>query len=129
MKGEVGHFELPADKPERARKFYAAVFGWKMSEVPEMNYTMVRTGLVDDKGMPKAPGYIGGGVVPRGGAVEHPVLTIVVDEISEAEKAIEGGGGQIIQRKQAVGDGSMGYMGYFRDTEGNVVGLYQNPKQ
>jgi uncharacterized protein len=128
MSGEVGHFELPADNTERARKFYAAAFGWKMTQAPGMDYTMVRTGPADEKGMPTAPGYVGGGILPRGGNVTHPVLTIVVDEITEAEKRIEKNGGKILLRKQPIGDGSMGYMGYFRDSEGNVIGVYQAPK-
>jgi predicted enzyme related to lactoylglutathione lyase len=123
MGGEVGHFEIPADKPERARKFYSATFGWKMTEMPEMGYTMVT------KGMPKEPGYIGGGIGKRGGVLEHSVVTIVVDEITAAEKAIEKNGGKILERKKAIGDGSMGWMGYFKDSEGNTVGLYQWPKQ
>lgn len=129
MHGQVGHFEIPADKPERARKFYSATFGWKMSEMPEMEYTMVTTGPGDEKGTPTAPGYIGGGIGKRGGALEHPVVTIVVDEITAAEKDIEKNGGKIVQRKQAIGDGSMGWTAYFKDSEGNVVGLYQWPKQ
>ena len=128
MSGEVGHFEIPADKPERARKFYSATFGWKMSEIPGMDYTMVSTGPVDEKGMPKEPGFIGGGIGKRGGQLKQPVVTIVVDEISDAEKTIERNGGKILQRKKAIGDGSMGHTGYFRDSEGNVVGLYQWPK-
>jgi hypothetical protein len=129
MSGEVGHFEIPADDTQRARKFYTGVFGWKMNEMPGFDYTMVSTGPVDEKGMPKAPGYVGGGIGKRGGPLEHPVVTIVVDEITTAEKAIEKHGGKIVQRKTPIGDGSMGHMGYFKDSEGNIVGLYQWPKQ
>jgi len=128
MSGEVGHFEIPADRPERARKFYATAFGWKMTEVPGMDYTMVSTGPVDEKGMPKEPGFISGGIGPRGGVLEHPVLTIVVEDVSAAEKVVEKNGGKIVQRKKPIGDGSMGFTAYFHDTEGNVVGLYEWPK-
>lgn len=129
MSGEVGHFEIPADDPARARKFYAGVFGWKHTEVPGMDYTMVSTGPVDAEGMPKEPGSIGGGIGKRGGPLEHPVVTIMVDEITTAEKAIEKAGGKILVRKQPIGDGSMGWTGYFKDSEGNTIGLYQWPKQ
>ena len=129
MSGEVGHFEIPADNPERARKFYSSAFGWTMNVMPGMDYTMIGTGPADEKGMPKAPGYIGGGLTKRGGHLEHPTVTIVVEDISAAEKLVEKHGGKIVQRKTPVGDGSMGYMGYFKDSEGNVVGLYQSPKQ
>lgn len=125
MSGEVGHFELPADNPERARKFYSGIFGWKMFEVPGMDYTMVSTGVTDEKGMPQSPGYIGGGIGKRGAQLKHPIVTIVVDDISATEKTIEKHGGKILQKKQAIGDGSMGHTGYFQDSEGNVVGLYQ----
>lgn len=125
MTGQVGHFEIPADNPARARKFYAAAFGWKMNEMPGMDYTMVSTGPVDDKGMPKEPGFVGGGIGKRGGNLMHPVVTIIVDDLLTAEKTIEKNGGKVVQRKQPIGDGSMGFTGYFKDSEGNIVGLYQ----
>lgn len=128
MSGEVGHFEIPADNTERARKFYSETFGWKMKQMPDMDYTMVSTGAVDDEGMPQEPGFIGGGIGKRGGPLEHPIVTIIVDDVSAAEKKIEKNGGKVIQRKQKVGDGSMGWVAYFKDSEGNVVGLYESPK-
>lgn len=129
MSGEVGHFEIPADNTERARKFYSGVFGWKMNVMPEMEYTMVTTGPVDDQGMPKAPGHIGGGIGQRTGHLQHPVVTIMVDEINDVEKVIEKHGGKMLQRKTAIGDGTMGHTAYFKDSEGNVIGLYQWGKQ
>lgn len=128
MTGEVGHFEIPADNAERARKFYSTTFGWKMNELPGMDYTMVSTGPVDKEGRPKIPGFIGGGIGKRGGQLAHPVLTVVVDEITAAEKLIEKNGGKVLVRKQPIGDGSMGHTGYFKDSEGNIIGLYQWPK-
>ncbi|MCI4362999.1 MAG: VOC family protein [Thermoplasmata archaeon] len=129
MSGEVGHFEIPADKPERARKFYSTVFGWKMNEMPGMDYTMVSTGPADENGMPKAPGYIGGGIGKRGTPLEHPVVTILVDDITAAEKVIEKNGGKVTAKKTPIGDGTMGFTGYFKDSEGNTIGLYQMGKQ
>lgn len=129
MSGEVGHFEIPADNVERARKFYSGIFGWKMTEMPGYDYTMVSTGKVDAQGMPAEPGVIGGGITQRGGHVLHPVVTIMVDEISAYEKTIEKNGGKILQRKTPIGDGSMGHTAYFKDSEGNIVGLYQWPKK
>jgi uncharacterized protein len=129
MSGEVGHFEIPADHVERARKFYSKTFGWTMNEMPGTDYTMVGTGAVDEKGMPKEPGYIGGGIGKRGGALEHPVVTIVVDDVGASEKAVEKNGGKVIQHKTAIAGGTMGFSAYFKDSEGNTVGLYEWPKQ
>ena len=125
MSGEVGHFSLPADDLERARKFYSATFGWKMIETPGSDTTMVRTGTTDERGMPKGPGYIGGSIGKRGADLTHPVVWIIVDDIVASEHSIEKHGGKILQRKQPIGDGSMGHTGYFQDSEGNVVALYQ----
>lgn len=130
MSDKVGHFEIPADNTDRARKFYQSVFGWTMNHDPKLDYTIVRTGPTDAQGRPTEPGYIGGGIAKRGGSsmpLKHPAITIVVEEILTVEKSIETQGGKVLQRKQPIGDGSMGYMGYFQDTEGNVIGLYQMP--
>lgn len=126
MSGEVGHFELPAENTERARKFYSTTFGWKLTQMPGMDYTMVQTGAVDDQSMPKEPGYIGGGIGKRGGPLEHTVVTIVVDDVAAAIKKVEKNGGKTVQAKQEI-PGGMGWTAYFRDTEGNIVGLYQSP--
>jgi uncharacterized protein len=128
MSGEVGHFEIPADNTERARKFYSATFGWKMTPVPGMDYTMVHTGATDEKGMPKEAGYISGGIGKRGGPLEHTVVTIVVDDVTAAAKKAEKNGGKIVQPKQDI-PGNMGSTAYVKDTEGNIVGLYQSPKR
>ncbi|MGD0718488.1 MAG: VOC family protein [Thermoplasmata archaeon] len=128
MSGEVVHFEVPADNVDRAGKFYQKIFGWRLTPLPQMNYTMLGTAPVDKDGMPTEPGTINGGMGKRGGPLEHPVFTIMVDEITTTEKEIVKNGGKIIQKKQPIGDGSMGFTGYFRDSEGNVVGLFQQPK-
>jgi len=39
---------------------------------------------------------------------------------------IETGGGKVIRPKMAVGD--MGFAAYFKDSEGNVIGLWENAK-
>ena len=57
---------------------------------------------------------------------EHPVITISVSDIEKAAKKIEKGGGKIVSPKQPVSD--MGFVAYFKDPEGNVIGLWQNAK-
>jgi uncharacterized protein len=51
------------------------------------------------------------------------VLTIGVANIDEAIKQLEGLGGKVVQGKVEVRN--MGINAYFRDTEGNVLGLWQ----
>jgi hypothetical protein len=125
MSGEVVHFEIPSDDVERARKFYHKTFGWRMTPVPEVDYTMVGTTESDENGMPKHPGSINGGLLQRQAPVKHPVFTIMVDDIDKVAKTIEKNGGKILQKKSPIGDGTMGFVGYFKDSEGNAVGLFQ----
>jgi predicted enzyme related to lactoylglutathione lyase len=121
--GKVVHFEIPADNLARAKKFYSTVFGWTMSEFPEMEYTIVRTGESDERGMPKEVGSINGGMLQRQDPVKAPVITIDVDNMDQAAATIEKNGGKIIRPKMPVGD--MGFAAYFKDTEGNIIGLWQ----
>ena len=125
MSGEIVHFELPADDVERAKKFYSKLFGWKLNSMPEMDYTLVQTAGSDENGRPTRPGAINGGMLKRQDFVKAPIVVINVDEIDTVTKAIEKNGGKVLQKKTPIGDGSVGFAAYFRDPEGNVVGLYQ----
>ena len=122
MSGRVVHFELPVDDQERAKAFYAAAFGWDLADVPAMSYTMVTTTPSGDRG-PTEPGAINGGMAGRGGPITAPVITVEVADIDEALATVERLGGRTVQGRAAVGD--MGFTGYFSDSEGNVVGLWQ----
>lgn len=121
---KVIHFEIPADDVSRAEGFYREVFGWKINPVPDMNYTVVHTGPTDENRMVKESGFINGGVMKRSGQFKNPVITIAVENIDEALKIIESHGGHMMQEKIAVGD--MGFSAYFKDSEGNMIGLWQN---
>jgi len=122
---KVVHFEIPADNLARAKRFYNTVFGWKMNEIPEMEYVIVGTEESDEDGMPKETGAINGGMLERQDPVKSPVITINVKSIDQAAATIEKNGGKIIRPKMPAGD--MGFAAYFKDTEGNVIGLWQNP--
>jgi predicted enzyme related to lactoylglutathione lyase len=92
--------------------------------MPEFEYTMVGTVESDQNGMPKEPGAINGGMCKREDPVRSPVITISVDSIDQTAKTIEKNGGKMVRAKMPVGD--MGFTAYFKDSEGNVVGLWQN---
>jgi len=46
---KVVHFEIPADNVERAKKFYQETFSWKITPVPQLNYTLLGTVEIDEK--------------------------------------------------------------------------------
>ena len=120
---KVVHFEIPVDDLERAQKFYKKAFDWMINPIPQMNYTILGTTEVDEMNMPKEPGAINGGMMQRSDSIKCPVITISVENMDEAIKKVESLGGKIVQGKMEVPN--MGITGYFMDTEGNVLGLWQ----
>ncbi len=124
MSGKVVHFEIPFDDGDRARKFYAEAFGWQVTEMPEMHYTMVQTGPTREDGYPTESGYIGGGMMKRESPTDRPVIVVDVEDIDEALKKVEALGGMTVLGRQDVG--GMGWAAYFKDVEGNMMGLWQS---
>jgi predicted enzyme related to lactoylglutathione lyase len=126
MSGKVVHFEIPFDDGDRAHKFYGETFGWQLEPVSGMDYTMAMTGPNDPERGPTEPGFIQGGMFKR--SVEFPAKapTIVIDvpSVDEALRKVEAAGGKTATERTAVGD--MGFAGYFTDTEGNLIGLWEN---
>ena len=124
----VVHFELPADNLDRAKNFYKTAFGWEISQFPGMEYHMVNTTEVDQQTQqPKNPGAINGGMAKRNNEVKNTVITIDTQDIDATLKNIEKLGGKTVQKKQPVAD--MGFTAYFKDTEGNNVGLWQSARR
>ena len=124
MSGRVVHFEIPADDVSRAREFYQTAFGWDLNPIPEVDYTMVNTTPTNEQGMPTDPGAINGGMLKREPPVTSPVITIDVEDIDKTLERIGTLGGSTVQPKQSVMD--MGFAAYFRDSEGNLMGLWQS---
>jgi predicted enzyme related to lactoylglutathione lyase len=94
--------------------------------VPEMSYTIVTTGPSDPEQGPTEPGFINGGMFERSGgfAGKGPNIVIDVPSIDEALRKVEAAGGKTVNERTPVGE--MGFAGYFTDTEGNLIGLWEN---
>ena len=112
----IVHFEISADDPERASAFYQRVFGWEIKkwEGP-MDYWMVMTGK-DEPG-------INGGLMKRMDPELTTVNTVDVPSYDEYREKVIASGGTEIKPKMAIP--GVGYMGYFRDTEGNIFGIWE----
>lgn len=131
---KVVHFEIPFDDKERASKFYSETFGWELQDFPmegvEEGYTVARTAETDENHMIREPGAINGGMYKRG-QVEHfptsPVITIGVDSIDDHIKKVEEAGGEMVVPKGEVPN--IGYYAYVEDTEGNIIGLWEDLKK
>jgi len=109
-------FEIPADKPERAQKFYSKLFGWKINPMPGMEgYWHINTGGRDD--MPD------GGLMGRMHPSQPITNYINVPSVSKASAKVKKLGGIICKPKTAVP--GMGYLAICRDTEKNVFALWE----
>jgi predicted enzyme related to lactoylglutathione lyase len=117
----VEHFDVYADDPHRAIKFYIDVFGWmvKKWEGP-MDYWLVTTGPGDQPG-------IDGGIAKREDPNDHTTNTIGVPNVDEYSKKILAAGGRIIAPKMAIP--GVGWFALCQDTEGNKFGLMEEDPQ
>jgi uncharacterized protein len=118
----IVHFEIPIREPGRAKEFYEKVFGWDVSAWGEDGYWMAKTTESDRKGMPKMKGALNGALY-KGKPGDSSVLVVHVPSISKHIEMIRKAGGTIIRDRMPVGD--MGFYAQIRDTEGNVIGLWE----
>ena len=109
-------FEIPADNPERAKKFYSALFGWKIEKFPGMtDYWHIDTGGSDD--------------TPDGGLMarkhpEQPITNYVnVASVTKFMAKVKKLGGKVCVPKTAVPE--MGYFAVCTDTENNMFALWE----
>jgi predicted enzyme related to lactoylglutathione lyase len=112
------HFDITANEPERAMKFYQQVFGWKFQKWDgPMQYWMATTGEE------KEPG-INGGLSKRGETGMPNMNTIAVPSVDEYAKMIQESGGNVLQPKTAIP--GIGWFATCQDTEDNIFGIIQN---
>lgn len=128
MSNRVVHFEIHAENPARAMKFYTDIFGWKFTDFSEYvgsPYFGVETAEKESK----EPGINGGLMLRKGKAPEdgQPVnayaCTVQVEHIDEIITKIEAAGGTLALAKHALP--GMAWQAYYKDTEGNIFGIHQ----
>lgn len=118
----VIHFEIVADNPERAMKFYKEVFGWKFNKWDDpQDYWLVKTGEDSQPG-------INGGLTPKtnqgsgntGGRITNSIDVPSIDEFSNK---ISMEGGKVLSPKMPIP--GVGYLAICEDTEGISFGIIQ----
>jgi uncharacterized protein len=117
------HFEIHASDPAKLSKFYADVFGWQVTHMPQFDYYLINTGDNDGPG-------INGGFVKRmgpGAAAGAPVNAFVcslgVKSVDDAVAKATAAGAQVALAKMAIP--GIGWQAYIRDPDENIVGLHQ----
>ncbi|HEU4473539.1 MAG TPA: VOC family protein [Gemmatimonadales bacterium] len=125
MDHTIVHFEIPADQPERAAKFYRELFGWNINrwENPGgIEYWTVETVATDAEGRPVRQG-VNGGLMPRMYPNQPPVNYIAVEDVDEAVAKAERLGAKVLREKTPVP--GMGWFAQLSDTEGNVIAVWE----
>jgi predicted enzyme related to lactoylglutathione lyase len=121
MANAINWFEIPATNFQRAKKFYETIFNIEMTEQPVAGFQMAF--------FPWTPGEQGvSGAICTG---EHytpsadgaKLYLNGGDDLSGVLNRVQGAGGQIAIPKTQISP-EYGYMAFFIDTEGNMVGLH-----
>ena len=113
--GHWCHVEIPTADTKRSQEFYASVFDWKFTNIPQMEYTLYETG------------GIGGGILKKADEMPQQLINYVnVGEIEPFLEKIENNGGSVIKPITEVPQ--TGWFAIVSDPDGNAFGLWkQNP--
>ncbi len=127
MDHTIVHFEIPADDPERAAKFYRELFGWTISKFEGtaaggMEYWMVQTVPTDASGMPERPG-VNGGLMRRMYSGQPPVNYVSVESVDDFVRRAERLGAKVLMGKSPVP--GMGWFAQLNDPEGNLFAVWE----
>ena len=108
------HVELMTRDIEKSKKFYSGMFGWKLEDVPGMEYTMVSVGEGTGGGMMKNPH-------PEG--PDSWLAYIAVDDVKTSTKKAKELGGTVVKDVTEVM--GMGWFSVIVDPTGAVFALWQ----
>jgi len=133
----VVHFEMGYNDKDRMVKFYETAFGWQTQTMgADMgNYVVAHTTETSEDGMVQTKGAINGGFYQKtdNPLSQAPSVVISVDDVHEAMKAVEDGGGKILGGMNEKGEHTMepqmipgvGLWISAQDTEGNRFSILQ----
>ncbi len=114
---KIVHFEISVDDAARAARFYQQVFGWRVERWQgPVDYWLISTGSPDDPG-------VGGALRQRNEMASGIVNHVGVESVDASVEAILAAGGEALTPKMPIP--GVGFMAYCRDTEGNVLGVFQ----
>ncbi|HEY4102844.1 MAG TPA: VOC family protein [Polyangiaceae bacterium] len=114
MPNPFAHIELSTDDVKKAKKFYQAVFAWKLADMPAMSYTMIDVG-----------GGVGGGMQKKRMA-EQPTAWlpyVQVDDVKATMSKAVKAGAKSVHDYQPIGE--MGAIGIFIDPAGAALGVWE----
>ena len=110
----INHIEIPSRNFEESGSFYQRLFEWKITPIPEANYTVWESGEGSR-----------GGFLRLGEGVGAGDIAVYVDsEDIEADlKKVKSLGGEVVKQKTEIP--GRGWYGLFKDPTGNTIGLFK----
>jgi hypothetical protein len=110
----IVHIEFAARDPKAAGKFYADLFGWKVEDMPQMNYVTFAAGEGPGGGFPAVDDQM----VKAGDVLVYISVEDIEATLTRVEKL---GGKPLLPKTEIPG---IGWFAFFADPTGNRVGLY-----
>ncbi|MET0673783.1 MAG: VOC family protein [Microbacterium pygmaeum] len=108
---KMEHFEIPVDDIARAQAFYSTVLGYAYEP------------WGDEMGMLKQPADEGvNGDLHIRGPVPHPTVVFTVERIEDVVALAQANGGGLIGQIEPMGETAR--YAYIKDSEGNIIGVY-----
>jgi predicted enzyme related to lactoylglutathione lyase len=116
-KRNIVHIEIPAVTLEAAGKFYQDLFGWKITPMPEMNYSTWE---------PAEPPGGGFTTVGEDAKVGELLIHVNSDDIDADLRKARLLGGTIVREKTEIP--GVGWWGVFKDPTGNKLALFTSAR-
>lgn len=116
----LAHFSINANDMERAKAFYADVFGWSYQAYGPPGFYMIQGAA--------GPGNMLASLQKRrdivpGKSIFGLECTLSVENSEKAEAAIKKAGGKIVMPRAVLA--GIGKLFFFEDTEGNIIGAME----
>ncbi len=108
------HVELHTQDPQKAKKFYKALFDWTFEDVPGMDYTIIKVGEGTGGGMMKSP-------MPD--ALPQWVPYVLVSDVAASTKKAKSLGATVLVDVTEIPNA--GSFSMFLDPTGAAFALFQ----
>ena len=121
---KVIHFEIHAKDPERAINFWSKTFGWTFTKWDgPHDYWNIQAGDPIENAINGGMAYRHGPAPREGQPVNGAVCTLEIENLESALSEVILHGGRVTVEKIPIHH--IGWLAYFRDTEGNLFGLLE----
>ncbi len=121
-------FRIPVDDQKRAQQFYSDAFGWRLTQPEDADEASEAEMIFEaDQDMIEAERERTGGVRRfREAADTEALVSVEVASVEDALARVKAAGGEVVIPKGDAADSD--YDARFRDTEGNLVDIWERTR-